>query len=378
MQGIRRAAGSGPIRADRRARTLRSVPSVGWTIPNRAWIRRPSMTAAPSDHLEPARLALRSALVDGDVQTAYRLCLRLLDEGTPFDEIVDGVLMPIQVDLGRRWAAGDVSIADEHAATAVIEELLLLLAGGLDQAEGREVVVVCPEGDDHSLPGRIVAMSMGLAGLRSRFLGSSLPARDLADFLESQRPFAVALSCSVPSALVGASRSVAAAHALGVPVLVGGRAFGADPTRALRIGADAWATDAQSAVDTIGRWPDGGPTLARPVLPIPETVDLLASERTLIVASALARVVDAVPELATVGDGIDRAATELAALIDVTAAAILLDDPAVIREQREWAVHLFASHDLPVGTITRAMDALAEAADGRGFPIAAGLLRGAA
>jgi methanogenic corrinoid protein MtbC1 len=336
------------------------------------------MTAAPSDHLEPVRLALRSALVDGDVQTAYRLCLRLLDDGTPFDAIVDGVLMPIQVDLGRRWAAGDISIADEHAATAVIEELLVLLAGGLDSADGREVVVVCPEGDDHSLPGRIVAMSMGLAGLRARFLGSSLPARDLADFCESQRPFAVALSCSVPSALVGASRSVAAAHGLGVPVLVGGRAFGADPTRALRIGADAWAADAPSAVDTIGRWPNGGPALAQPVHPIPETVDLLASERTLIVAAALSRVVDAVPEIATVADGIDRAATELAALVDVTAAAILLDDPAVIREQREWAVHLFAGHDLPVGTITRAMDALADAADGRGFASAAGLLRGAA
>ncbi|MFM7060423.1 MAG: B12-binding domain-containing protein, partial [Actinomycetes bacterium] len=287
------------------------------------------MTAAPSDHLEPVRLALRSALVDGDVQTAYRLCLRLLDDGAPFDSIVDGVLMPIQVDLGRRWAAGDVSIADEHAATAVIEELLVLLAGGLDVADGREVVVVCPEGDDHSLPGRIVAMSMGLAGLRSRFLGASLPARDLADFLESQRPFAVAMSCSVPSALVGASRSVAAAHGVGVPVLVGGRAFGDDPARALRIGADAWAADAQAAVDTIGRWPNGGPELARPVLPIPETVDLLAGERTLIVAAAIPRVVDAVPELARIADGVDRTAVELAALVDVTAAAILLDDPAV-------------------------------------------------
>ncbi|MFM7061798.1 MAG: hypothetical protein ACKOZL_11525, partial [Actinomycetes bacterium] len=96
------------------------------------------------------------------------------------------------------------------------------------------------------------------------------------------------------------------------------------------------------------------------------------------VAAAIPRVVDAVPELARIADGVDRTAVELAALVDVTAAAILLDDPAVIREQREWAIHLFAGHDLPVGTITRAMHALADAADGRGFPIAGGLLRAAA
>lgn len=348
------------------------------SIPTTERIRTPTMTAAPPDHLEPARLALRSALVDGDVHTAYRLCLRLLDEGTSFDAIVRSVLMPIQVDLGRRWAAGDISIADEHAATAVVEELLMLLAGGLQAGDGREVVVVCPEGDDHSLPGRIVAMSMGLAGLRTRFLGASLPARDLADFLESQRPFAVALSCSVPSAIVGASRSVAAAHGLGVPVVVGGRAFGTDPTRALRIGADAWAVDVQAAVDTIGRWPNGGPALAQPVRAIPETVDLLAGERTLLVANALASVVDEVPEVMTVTDGIDRASVELASLIDVTAAAILLDDPSVIGEQRVWAEHLFTSHGLPAEAIGSALHALAAAADGRGFPEAAALLRGAA
>ena len=48
-------------------------------------------------------------------------------------------------------------------------------------------------------------------------------------------------------------------------------------------------------------------------------------------------VAEAVPELARTPDGIDRAAVEITALIDVTAAALLLDDPSVIGEQRGWA-----------------------------------------
>ena len=192
-----------------------------------------------------------SALVDGDLPAAYSLTLRLLDDGTPFETIVERVLAPIQTDLGRRWADGDISIADEHAATAVVEDLVTMLASGLAPVTGRSVVVVCPEGDDHTLPGRIVSLLLGLNGVSARFLGGSLPARDLGAYIETTAPFAVALSCSVPSALVGALHSIEVAHAHGVPVVVGGRAFGADPTRSLRVGADAWAADANAAFGII-------------------------------------------------------------------------------------------------------------------------------
>ena len=84
------------------------------------------MTTAPERpdprRTGPIRLALMSALVDGDLPAAYSLTLRLLDDGTPFETIVERVLAPIQTDLGRRWADGDISIADEHAATAVVED----------------------------------------------------------------------------------------------------------------------------------------------------------------------------------------------------------------------------------------------------------------
>ena len=90
----------------------------------------------------------------------------------------------MQRELGRRWADGDVSVADEHAATAVVEDLVTMLASGLAPVTGRSVVVVCPEGDDHTLPGRIVSLLLGLNGVSARFLGGSLPARDLGAYLD--------------------------------------------------------------------------------------------------------------------------------------------------------------------------------------------------
>ena len=56
-----------------------------------------------TDEIIAAEAPDGTVVVDGDAHSAYRLCLRLLEEGTPFDTIVATVLAPIQIDLGRRW-----------------------------------------------------------------------------------------------------------------------------------------------------------------------------------------------------------------------------------------------------------------------------------
>ena len=177
------------------------------------------------------RLAMLAALVNGDVPLAYRLAIELLAHGVPFDDIVIDVLSPVQEELGRRWAAGDLGVADEHAASAAVDDLLVRLGATAESPEWpgcgrRERRARCARAGWSGCLERTRAR-----GFRVMFLGASLPADDLADFLDMQQPFALALSCSIPTALVGAARSVAAAHELGVPVVGGGRAL---PTRGAR------------------------------------------------------------------------------------------------------------------------------------------------
>ena len=63
------------------------------------------------------QLAMLAALLDGDVPLAYRIATSLLSEGVPFDELTADILAPVQHEVGRRWAEGDLGVADEHAAT---------------------------------------------------------------------------------------------------------------------------------------------------------------------------------------------------------------------------------------------------------------------
>src|SRR4029078_2696465 len=174
------------------------------------------------------------------VPLAYRIATSLLSEGVPFDELTADILAPVQHEGGPRWAEGDLGVADEHAASAAVEELVVLLGTAAEPPPGPLVVVTTAEHDSLVRGARVVASVLALGGFRVRFLGGSLPAPDLADFLDAHEPVALVLSCSMATPVAGAARSLAAAHAYGVPVVAGGRSL-ATAGRAERIGADAHA-----------------------------------------------------------------------------------------------------------------------------------------
>ena len=136
--------------------------------------------------LSDERLAMLAALVNGDVSLAYRLATELLAHGVGFDEIVGDVFGPVQAELGARWAAGDIVVADEHAASAAVEDLIIRLGATVEAPTGPAVVVAAAERDTHALGARVVASALSLDGFRVLFLGASVPAEDLGDYLEVQ------------------------------------------------------------------------------------------------------------------------------------------------------------------------------------------------
>jgi methanogenic corrinoid protein MtbC1 len=302
------------------------------------------------------RLAMLTALVNGDVRLAYRLAVDLLAQGLPFDDIAVDVLAPVQAELGRRWAAGDLGVADEHAASAVIDELLVRLATTVERPQGPAVVVTSAEHDAHALGARVVACAFALEGFRVTFLGASVPASDLGDFLDLQRPLALALSCSMPTAFVAAARSVAAAHALGIPVVGGGRAL-ANEERAARLGIDALARLPRDAVRILRAWDAARPErFADGPQPIPETAAFTRRSHALVSA--------ALGTGATGHNATLDLADELHRLLRILEGALLIQEPEVIDEQVRWLRDTGPAHGYARAEIDTALDALAGALDG--------------
>lgn len=162
---------------------------------------------------------------------------------TPEEALLQ-VLAPAAAEVGERWARQECDVATAHLAVTAIGDAVSTIAHVHTAREpsGERLVVVPADGDAHALASRLFGTALGLRGWDVRVLAPALPPRDLTEWLARTRPKAMLLTCTMPSNLPGAARSVAAAHEGGVTVIAGGAAFGTSPRRAAMVGADAWAS----------------------------------------------------------------------------------------------------------------------------------------
>ena len=263
------------------------------------------------------------ALVSCDPAAATDLVMDLLDAGASLSEIVQEILAPAQTRVGELWERGEWSVAHEHTATAVTEaavSALWVMTARRQLVDGPRVAVACAEGEWHSLPSRMAAALAAEAGADVTVLGPSMPADDLQRRLGTGDIDVLALSCTVPAHLLGAARCIAAAHAVGLPVVVGGRAFAGSRQRVAAIGADRLAGAPQVLSDP-------PPAAGDDVVVAEEALRLdTAPGRT--VDDLVGRVVRSSPELA--GLAADRLRRDVHWIVRFTGAAVLTDDPAVL------------------------------------------------
>jgi diguanylate cyclase (GGDEF)-like protein len=215
-------------------------------------------TARPTPTNEQPLTYVEPYLADavlGRRQPAVGLTLDLLDSRISRERIVGDLLAVAQREVGDRWHRNELTPADEHLATGVAGAALDALSGEVSVPDaGGLTVVTCAEGDWHSLAAQMFGESLRALGCGVHILGASTPVDVVAEFLTRSGADSLAISCSLPIHFPGAARMCDAAHALGIPVIMGGQAFGDDARRAERLGADAWARDARESARILTSW----------------------------------------------------------------------------------------------------------------------------
>jgi methanogenic corrinoid protein MtbC1 len=318
------------------------------------------------------------ALGAGDTTAAVRLARSLVEDGVPPADLLHLLVAPAQRVVGERWAAGEWNVAREHAATAVSETVIAVLAAAIEAGSERgHAVVACVEGEWHSLPARLVAETVRLAGWQVTFLGASTPPNHLAAFINEIGPDAVLLSCSLPTALPQARRMIEATREAGAPVLVGGRGFGADELRARRLGADDWAPDAVGAVEALQAWhPATGPAPPLRHRGADEHAEI-ALRREALVSTAYEGLKRRFPPMTDYSrEQQARTKEDLGHILDFCGAALFVDDPRIFTEFVEWLIALLAARGVPAVAATAGMATLADAVPD--LSLAATMLREAA
>ncbi|MFC6092709.1 cobalamin B12-binding domain-containing protein [Saccharothrix lopnurensis] len=304
-------------------------------------------TVRVADVLAASRVELMSALAEADERGAVDLVLDLLDAGVPAETVLLELVAAAQAEIGRLWQADRWGVAQEHAATAVVEQVVAALGGRVTTARTRgHVVVACLEGERHALPPRLVAEVLRGRGWRVTFLGAGVPVAHLVPYLHEHRPDAVALSCTLASNLPQVHQAVTACRDTGTPVLVGGRGFGADGRWARALGVESWVPDAVAAADLLDRpaWRGAAHPAPRPV--VPRRTALLA-RRAELVEVAAAALDERFPPAPADERQPDATGEEIGELLDFLAASVYVDDPGLFGEFVSWTAAAPAARRLP-------------------------------
>jgi len=199
------------------------------------------------------RMRLESRLIAGDEPGAWGVLEAAMAAGADPEELLLELLSPSMASIGSRWAAGELSISDEHRASAVAQRLIARL-GPRFARRGRKrgmVVIGAVAGDRHSLPTSIMSDLLRGEGLEVMDLGADAPPESFVSCAtEADRLIAVALCATAADRQDAIRSTVEALRLAGVtaPIVLGGSAM-TDRDAAMALGVDNWAGDASSAIE---------------------------------------------------------------------------------------------------------------------------------
>ncbi len=198
--------------------------------------------------VEERRNRLRARLLAGDGPGAWAIVEDALRASVEPGDVLTEIILPIMNDIGREWHAGQVTIAQEHTATAVARRLVARL-GPVDARRGRRrgaVVLGALSTDHHDLGVAVLANLLGGDGYEARDLGGNVPLEAFVETVSSvDRVIAIVLSWSAPGREEVMRETVAGLRALDLPVIVGGPAADREAV------TDAGALHAASMVEAL-------------------------------------------------------------------------------------------------------------------------------
>jgi MerR family transcriptional regulator, light-induced transcriptional regulator len=161
-------------------------------------------------------------------------------------ETCDTIFAPALAEVGRRWAAGELSVADEHIAANTATEAIAHTYARIPAPppDAPCVLFACAGNERHDLGLRMARLVLHASGFATLLFGAMMPVAELIVLMQRLRPAALALSAAAgadPIELQGQLDLLSsAALPLGVTLVVGGAGF--QRVESLPIGAGRTST----------------------------------------------------------------------------------------------------------------------------------------
>ncbi len=169
------------------------------------------------------------ALQAADAAAAEQVVDDALAAGLAPSAIQSLVIEPGMIRIGEQWEADEITVADEHLATAITQAVLIKLLDrlGVARARSRErILLAAVAGQVHVIGLRMVADVLEGAGFDVLYLGADVPVEALSRFAAQHQPAVTGLAFGMSVGVGVLAESIHAVQATcpDTRIMLGGRA----------------------------------------------------------------------------------------------------------------------------------------------------------
>lgn len=198
---------------------------------------------------------IASNLYNGDDKVVAELVREALDQGMAPPEILSGGLIAGMDEVGKDFKAGDLFVPEVLIAARAMSAgmgILRPLLAESDVPSAGKCLIGTVKGDLHDIGKNLVKMMLEGAGFETVDMGTDVDPADFVTAVREHQPNLLGMSALLTTTMGSMKVTIEALEEAGlrenVKVMIGGAPVTAG--FAEEIGADTYAPDAVSAVDT--------------------------------------------------------------------------------------------------------------------------------
>jgi methanogenic corrinoid protein MtbC1 len=157
----------------------------------------------PERLLDDLGRAYAKALLAGDEVGAEMAVRDAMDARLTTAQIDDEIIAPALWLVGRLWARGEISVADEHLATEISLRVLALQREAtrtVEERRSRKALLAAPAGELHTVALQMISNLLRDAGYTVLMLGPDVPPDALAEAACRHEPEVICMTATMPDA----------------------------------------------------------------------------------------------------------------------------------------------------------------------------------
>ncbi|MFP4000094.1 MAG: B12-binding domain-containing protein [Desulfobacterales bacterium] len=200
-------------------------------------------------------------LLSGDRRACRDIAAGSVSSSAGLADFYLNVIQPAMYAVGRKWETGEISVASEHLASAIVNRIMsvqyLEFMEEPDELKGK-VAITAGANEFHEIGSTMVANVLEANGWEVAYLGANTPASDFLEFISGRDFDIVAISVTMVFNLEYIKDVIDRIRSWSGQkqpwIMVGGLVFIDSPELADKLGADGCAADCRQAAELADRW----------------------------------------------------------------------------------------------------------------------------